>query len=106
VHGGIEAGNRADGKRRGDAAGGDVPGHDGIPAAVRRVEEGDEGAEDDAGGAAEAGRMSDSVRNWRRMWPLVAPRARPEADLGSPLEDGDDHHVGDADAADEEGYGA
>ena len=44
-----------------------------------------------------------SARNWVRMWPLVAPRAAAEPDLGAAFEHGDDHDVGDADGADEQG---
>jgi len=48
-----------------------------------------------------ASRMA-SDRNWMRMWPLVAPRARRRADLGAALEDGDDHDVSHPDRADQQ----
>jgi hypothetical protein len=49
--------------------------------------------------------MTDSARNWRRMCPL-APERAPEPDLRASLENRDDHHVCDPDAADEERDGA
>jgi len=40
------------------------------------------------------------------MWALVAPSARRSPDLGAAFEHGDDHDVGDADGADEQGHRA
>jgi hypothetical protein len=49
--------------------------------------------------------MIASARNWARIWPRVAPRAA-QPELGAAFQDGDDHDVGDADRADQEGDGA
>jgi hypothetical protein len=63
-------------------------------------------AEQDAGGTSggtEQQRFDEKLGGH-----VAAARAQrtPEPDLGPPLQDGDDHHVGDADSTDEQGHRA
>src|SRR5204862_4546934 len=73
------------------------------PVAGGRVAGGDGHAEDHAADAAHGGdehRLDEELGADVR---LGRPERPPQADLGPALEDGDHHHVGDPDTADEEG---
>src|SRR5580698_8224036 len=105
-HRGIQSGDSADDEGGAQTA---VEGHGGDlhrPVLAHRVDDGRHRADDGAGQAAED-RQEHGLG--QELLGDVAPggtQGPTQADLGAALQDRDDHDVGDADAADEEGHGA
>src|SRR3954453_23448452 len=99
----VEAGDGADEEGTGQAEGQGRGRDDGLPVFVLGVADGDEGAEGAAGETAEKREGEGFADELAGDVPAGRPEGAAQADLTAAFEHRDDHDVGDADRADQDG---
>src|SRR5262249_42973430 len=106
AQGGQQAGDGADGHGSGDAAGPGEGRDDDGPVLGGGGDGGGGRARGDPGQAAEDGEQDGFGQELDPDLPLGGAEGTAQADLGAAFQDGDDHDVGDPDAADQQGHRA